>query len=73
MDAELPMHLLYLLVFGGVVLVAVITLFIELGTREGKRRFGMIAWSVLAGLIGAVFVVINLANVITESGNPGAG
>jgi O-antigen/teichoic acid export membrane protein len=73
MDAELPTHLLYLLVFGGVVLVAVITLVVETGARTGRRRFGMIVWSVLAGLVGAVFLVINIANVISESSTPGAG
>jgi threonine/homoserine/homoserine lactone efflux protein len=73
MDAELPLHLLYMLVFGAVLLGAVVALVVETGTRDGKRRIGMIAWSVLAALVGAVFLVINIANVISESGNPGAG
>ena len=73
MDAELPMHLLYMLVFGGVVLVAVAVLVVETGARTGKRRFGMIVWSVIAGLVGAVFLVINIANVLTETRGPGAG
>lgn len=73
MDAELPMHLLYMLVFGAVVLGAVVTLIIETGTRGGRRRFGMIVWSVLAGLAGALFLVINIANVLSESTHPGAG
>jgi heme/copper-type cytochrome/quinol oxidase subunit 3 len=71
-DAELPTHLLYMLVFGGLVLAAFAVLAVESGAR-GKRRFGMIVWSVLAGLVGAVFFVINVANVITESSHPGAG
>ena len=73
MDPELPTHLLYMLVFGSVVFVAVVTLIVETGTRGGRRRFGMIVWSVLAGLAGALFFVINLANVLGGSTSPGAG
>jgi uncharacterized membrane protein YdcZ (DUF606 family) len=72
-DGELPMHLLYALVFGGLVVTAIIALFIELGTRTGKRRLGMMAWFVVGGLIGAIFFAINIANVLSESGNQGAG
>ena len=73
MDPELPNHLLYMLVFGIVVFGAAVTLIIETGTRGGRRRFGMIVWSVLAGLVGALFLVINIANVVGDSVNPGAG
>jgi hypothetical protein len=73
MQPELPTHLLYMLVFGGLLLCAVVALVVELGSRGGKRRRGMIFWSVLAGLVAAVFLVINIANVIGESGNVGAG
>lgn len=72
-DAELPMHLLYTLVFGALVVTAVVTLFIEFGVRTGKRRAGMAFWSVLAGLIGGVLFAVNIVNVITESTNVGAG
>jgi O-antigen/teichoic acid export membrane protein len=72
MDAELPTHLLYVLGFGGLVVVAVVALVVEMGGRTGRRRFGIIAWSVLAGLVGALFLVINIANVLSESGSPGA-
>jgi hypothetical protein len=73
MDAELPNHLLYMLVFGSVLLGAVVALIIEFGTRGGRRRRGMVVWSVLAGLVGAVFFVLNVANVVTESMGTGAG
>jgi hypothetical protein len=73
MDAELPTHLLYMLVFGGLVLAAAAALFVELGVRGGKRRRGLIFWSVVGGLIGALFFVINVANVLTETAGPGAG
>lgn len=73
MDAELPNHLLYALVFGAVLVGAVVTLIIEFGARGGRRRFGIVVWSVLAGLLGAVFLAINVANVLGESVNPGAG
>jgi uncharacterized membrane protein YwaF len=68
---ELPTHLLYMLVFGGLVVIAVSTLFVEFGTRTGKRRLGMAFWSVLAGLVGAVCFAINVANVLQAS--TGAG
>ena len=71
MQPELPNHLLYMLVFGGLLLCAVVALVIELGSRGGKRRLGMIVWSVLAGLVAALFLVINIANVIGESGTAG--
>jgi hypothetical protein len=73
MDAELPTHLLYMLVFGSVLVGAVAALIIEFGTRGGRRRYGVVVWSVLAGLLGAVFFVLNVANVLTESMHPGAG
>jgi hypothetical protein len=73
MDPELPNHLLYMLVFGGLLLGAVVALIVETGVRGGRRRLGMIVWSVLAGLVGALFLVINIANVLGESANPGAG
>lgn len=73
MDAELPTHLLYMLVFGSLVVGAVAALFVELGVRGGKRRHGLIFWSVVAGLVGALFFVINVANVLTETSGPGAG
>ena len=73
MDAELPTHLLYALVFGAVLAGAVVALIIEFGTRGGRRRFGIIVWSVLAGLLGGLFLIINVANVLGESVNPGAG
>jgi hypothetical protein len=73
MDPELPNHLLYMLVFGGLLLGAAVTLIVELGVRGGRRRLGMIVWSVLAGLVGALFLVINIANVLGESAHPGAG
>lgn len=73
MDAELPTHLLYMLVFGGLLVCAVAALFVELGARGGKRRRGLIFWSVVAGLVGALFFVINVANVVTETNTPGAG
>lgn len=72
-DAELPTHLLYTLVFGGLVVGAVVALFIEFGVKTGKRRLGMAFWSVLVGLIGSVLFAVNIVNVVTESTNPGAG
>jgi len=73
MDAELPTHLLYMLVFGGLLVCAVAALIVELGVRGGKRRGGLIFWSVVAGLVGALFFVINVANVLTETSSQGAG
>ncbi len=72
-DAELPTHLLYTLVFGALVVGAIIALFIEFGVKTGKRRLAMAFWSVVAGLVGAVLFAVNVVNVITESTNPGAG
>ena len=73
MDAELPTHLLYALTFGAVVLGAITVIIVETGVRTGKRRISIMAWSALTILIGGVFLVINVANVITETANPGAG
>lgn len=72
-DPELPTHLLYALVFGGLLFGAVTVLVIETGVRGGRRRLGMIVWSVLAGLVGAVLFAVNVANVLSESINPGPG
>ena len=67
-NPELPNHLLYALVFGILVLGAVIFLFIETGTPRnvGRRRPGILALTVLIGLVGAAFLVLNLANIIHD-------
>jgi len=72
-DPELPNHLRYALTFGGLLVGAVAALIIEFGVRGGRRRLGIIAWSLLAGLVGAVFLVINVANIVGETITPGAG